>query len=162
DPEHPGWMRYTDYEMASRLSFLMRNSFPDTELFAAAARGDLSTKAGILAQVNRLMADEAPTEEMIKKLYQEYLDLPNLADVMFPTSMDPNGTMAASMESEVEDIVTRIGLRRPADMRTLFTTRSVAVNSDLAPLYDLAPVSSTTLQPAELPLDAPRAGILTT
>src|SRR5439155_13001234 len=36
DPEHPGWMRYTGYEMASRLSFLMRSSFPDPDLFAAA------------------------------------------------------------------------------------------------------------------------------
>jgi hypothetical protein len=161
DADHPGWMHYTDYEMASRISFLMRNSFPDAELFAAAARGDLTTKSGILAQVNRLMNDVSPTEQMIQKLYQEYLDLPLLADVAFPASMDPNGTMAKSMESEVEEVVSRIALRQPADMRTLFTTRSVAVNSDLAALYGLTPTSSTSLQPAELPADGPRAGILT-
>jgi hypothetical protein len=101
-----------------------------------------------------------PTEQMIKKFYQEYLDLPLLADVVFPASMDPNGTMAASMETEVEDVVTRVALRQPEDMRTLFTTRWVSVNAELAALYGLPPASS--FQPAEFPADAPRAGILTT
>ncbi len=162
DPDHAGWMRYTSYEMAARLSFLMRNSFPDKDLFAAAARGDLTTTAGILEQANRLLNDVAPTEQMIKRLYQEYLDLPLLADVVFPKAMDPKGTMAASMESEVEDLVTRVGLREPADMRTLFTTRTTAVNADLAALYGLPPAVGIALQPADLPTDGSRAGLLTT
>jgi len=140
----------------------LRNSFPDTELFAAAARGDLVTKDGILQQVNRLVGDTAPTEEMIQKLYSEYLDLPLLGDVVFPATMDPKGTMATSMQGELSEIVTRIALRQPADMRTLFTTRSVFANADLAPLYGLAPTASTALAPADLAADAPRAGILTT
>jgi hypothetical protein len=162
EPSHPGWLHYTGYEMASRLSFLLRNSFPDAELFAAAGRGELVTKDGILAQANRLLADAAPTQEMISQLYSEYLDLPLLGDVQFPMTMDPNHTIGVSMRNEVVDIVNRIALRQPDDMRTLFTTQTIAVNSELATLYGLTSSSATALQPAQLPADGPRAGILTT
>ena len=37
-PEHAGWLRYTGYEMASRLSFLLRNTSPDAEMIAAAGQ----------------------------------------------------------------------------------------------------------------------------
>jgi hypothetical protein len=162
EPSHPGWLHYTNYEMASRLSFLLRNSFPDKELFAAAARGELVTQEGILAQVNRLLADAGPTEEMISQLYSEYLDLPLLMDVQFPATMDPNKTIGASMQGEVVEIVNRVALRQPTDMRTLFTTQSTAVDANLASLYGLAPTTSTSLVAAQLPADGPRAGILTT
>src|SRR5260370_38003377 len=114
-PGPAGWVRSPSCEMASRLSVLLRNSFPDPELFAAAARGDLVTKDGILQQVNRLVADTAPTEEMIQKLYSEYLDLPLLADVAFPTTMDPKGTMATSRQGELSEIMSRVALRQPAE-----------------------------------------------
>src|SRR5262249_23483463 len=131
EPTHPGWLHYTNYEMASRLSFLLRNSFPDQALFDAAARGELVTKDGILAQPNPLLGASTPTEEMIAQFSSEYLDLPLLNDVMFPASMDPNKTIGTSMRNEVIDVVSRIGLRQPADMRTLFTTQTIAVNTDL-------------------------------
>jgi hypothetical protein len=162
DASKPGWLGYTGYEMASRLSFLLRNSFPDADLLAAAARGDLGTKEGVVAQATRLLDATGPTETMLRSLYSEYLDLPLLDQVKFPDAMDPNHTLAASMRSEVLEIVSRVGLREAGDMRTLFNTRNVAVNQDLASLYGLPPTTSTTLAPAMLGADAPRAGILTT
>jgi hypothetical protein len=162
DQAKPGWLRYTSYEMASRLSFLLRNSFPDADLFTAAASGSLATKDGVLAQATRLLDAAGPTEAMISSLYSEYLDLPLLDTVKFPEVMDPNHTLAASMQSEVLEIVNRVALRESGDMRTLFNTKNVAVNSDLAALYGLPATSSTTLSPATLAADAPRAGILTT
>lgn len=162
DAEKPGWRRYLGFEMASRLSFLLRNSFPDSELFAAAERGELTSKAGVVAQATRLLNDAAPTEAMMSALYSEYLDLPLLDEVAFPAAMDPNHTLGASMRSEVLDIVNRIALRESGDMRSLFTTQTVATNADLAGLYGLAPTTATVLSPALLAADAPRAGILTT
>jgi hypothetical protein len=162
DATQPGWLHYTGYEMASRLSFLLRNSFPDTELFAAASRGELIGKDGVVTQATRLLNDTGPTETMMSALYAEYLDLPLLDTVKFPDVMDPNHTLAASMRSEVLEIVNRIALRESGDMRTLFNTRTVAVNQDLASLYGLTPSASLTLSAAELGADSPRAGILTT
>jgi hypothetical protein len=99
---------------------------------------------------------------MLRALYSEYLDLPLLSEVTFPDGMDPSGTLGASMKEEVLEIVNRVALRESADMRTLFTTRTVAANQDLATLYGLPPLASATLLPAELPADGPRAGIMTT
>lgn len=162
DPEKPGWYRYLGHEMAARLSFLLRNSSPDSELLAAAERGELSNKAGVVAQATRLLAEALPTEAMMSALYSEYLDLPLLDEVKFPEAMDPAQTLAESMQREVLDIVNRIALRQSADMRTLFTTPSVASNRDLASLYGLPPSTAVELSPAQLAADAPRAGLLTT
>jgi hypothetical protein len=162
DAEKPGWKHYGGYEMAARLSFLLRNSLPDKELLAAAERGELIGKAGVLAQATRLLDDAAPTEAMLSALYSEYLDLPLLDEVKFPAELDPNHTLAASMRQEVLDIVNRIGLREGGDMRTLFTTRNVASNRDLAGLYGLPAATNLELMPAQLAEAGPRAGILTT
>ena len=42
---------------------------PDAELFAAAGRGDLTTKDGVIAQASRLLDDKVPTETMMSALY---------------------------------------------------------------------------------------------
>lgn len=162
EPSHAGWLHYTNYEMASRLSFLFRNTFPDAELFAAAAKGELVTKEGIAKQATRLLAAAGPTEQMLSQFYSEYFELPRLDDIQFPATMDPNHTLAASMRNEVLDIINRIALRQPTDMRTIFTTPTTAINADLARVYGLTSMSATVLQPADLPADGPRAGILTT
>jgi hypothetical protein len=162
DAEKPGWRRYGAYEMASRLSFLLRNSLPDSELFAAAASGELATLAGVQKQVTRLLDATEATETMLRALYAEYLDLPLLDKVEFPTSADPNKTLATSMKNEVLDLVSRIGLRESGDMRTLFNTRSTSVNTDLANLYGVSAPSGSSATPIELAADGPRAGILTT
>ena len=115
------WLRYTGYEMASRLSFLLRNTFPDAELFAAAASGELVTKTDPDASQSAC----SPMRAHARDDHAALLRVPRsslLLDVLFPATMDPNGTIGASMQSEVIDIVNRIALEQPADMRTLFTT----------------------------------------
>jgi hypothetical protein len=161
DSEKPGWLRYTGYEMAARLSFLLRNSTPDDELLAAAERGDLDSSEGVVAAAARLLDDRQATEEMLSELYAEYLELSLLDKVNFPTEMNPNGTIARAMRDEVLEIVKRVALRDSEDMRTIFTTRSFVPNGDLASLYGMsAPVKP--LSAAELPVDSPRGGLLTT
>ena len=81
---------------------------------------------------------------------------------MFPKTMDPNGTIGASMQNEVVGIVNHIALEQPADMRTVFTTPTTFVNQELATLYGLTAPSATAFGQAQLPATGPRAGILTT
>src|SRR5690606_31815872 len=45
------------HETASRLSYLLWESMPDAELFAAANAGELGSSAGILAQEQRMVQD---------------------------------------------------------------------------------------------------------
>jgi len=160
--ERAGWFRYTAYEMASRLSFLLRNSAPDLALLQAAASGALSTPEGVLAEAQRLLADSAPTRAMIDQLFREYLDVPLLDDVKFPVEMDPTGTIAVSMGQEVTSLVSRIALEEQGDMRTLFTTRGTVVDASLATLYGFPAPAAGTFSPVELSADGQRAGLLTT
>jgi hypothetical protein len=48
----------SDYALASRLSYFLWSSMPDRELLAAAARGELQTADGLLAQTRRMIKDE--------------------------------------------------------------------------------------------------------
>ena len=161
-PERPGWSRYTAFEMATRLSFLLRNSIPDAELLQAAATGVLSTPEGVLGQAQRLLADTAPTRNMIDSLFREYLDVPLLNDVEFPAEMDATGTLAVSMGQEVTSMVSRIALDEPGDMRTLFTTPKTVVDGPLAALYGMPAPAPGMFANVEFPADALRAGLLTT
>ena len=47
-----------DFELASRLSYFLWSSMPDSELFAVAAKGELQDPAMIETQVKRMLADE--------------------------------------------------------------------------------------------------------
>lgn len=54
-----------DFEVASRLSYFLYDSMPDTELFAAASAGELSTVAEVRAQVERMLKTEAATKQLV-------------------------------------------------------------------------------------------------
>ncbi len=56
DPARPGHWRLDAYALASRLSLLLWNSPPDSDLLAAAQRGELSTLAGRTRVVDRMLA----------------------------------------------------------------------------------------------------------
>ena len=47
----------TPWELATRLSYFLWDSMPDAELFAAAASGELTTRAGVERQARRMLAD---------------------------------------------------------------------------------------------------------
>ena len=55
DPDGRWDYRFSSWDMASRLSFFLWNTIPDDELLDAAERGDLTTDAGLRAQVERML-----------------------------------------------------------------------------------------------------------
>jgi hypothetical protein len=164
DPENPGRLRYTGYEMASRLSFLLWDSMPDDALFAAADRGDLDEVAGIRTEVERMLADER-ARTTIQSFFAQYLDLGRIDGVTRDPVAYPlfSLTMPDSMRAEVELLVDDLVFREHGDMRKIFSTQRTFVNSELAELYgvDAPGASPITFVPVELPPDGPRAGILT-
>ncbi|MAA79075.1 MAG: hypothetical protein CL916_07415 [Deltaproteobacteria bacterium] len=54
-----------DWEMASRLSYFLWDSMPDPTLFAAAAQGELRTKAQIETQALRMLSDPRARDTVI-------------------------------------------------------------------------------------------------
>lgn len=77
DTDGDGVVKVTDYEMASRLSFLFWASAPDILLLDAAEAGELSTVAQIEAQAQRLLQDPK-AERSLGAFHQQWLHLGEL------------------------------------------------------------------------------------
>jgi hypothetical protein len=158
-----GALRFTNYEMAARLSFLIWNSLPDQTLLDQATAGALATADGIRDAAARML-DAAAGREAVGNFAEEYLRLDRIATqakdpVLFP-AYGPN--LQTAMVRDMRDTWTSVLLDDNASAMDLFTTTKVIVNSDLAALYGLDPtgLTSTSFQARELPADGPRAGIL--
>ena len=138
DPEDPTIRRYTDWEMASRLSYFLWNTTPDTELLDAAGAGTLTTAAGLLHQVDRMLADPA-AEEGVRSLFSDMLSLYELEDI----SKDPEVFLFWSsdlIDSAHEETLLTIQSHvfdDQGDYRELFTTRRTYLNRTLAALYNV-------------------------
>lgn len=65
-------LNLTAYEMASRLSYLIVNTMPDTTLMQAAANGSLNTTTGYQNQVNRLFTQTAAKDSFRRFFYHMF------------------------------------------------------------------------------------------
>ena len=101
DPEHPGRLRYSGWEMASRLSYFLTNSMPDDALLAAAVSGELLTVEGIQAQALRLLKTR-PARDALAGFFVEHLDLNELDTLGKDRAAFPqfSPSLAASMRSD--------------------------------------------------------------
>lgn len=165
DPDDPSRLRFTGYELASRLSFLLWESIPDDELMAAAEDGALLDADGLEQQARRMMADPR-TRLSVQAFFGQYFDLARLDGVSRDPALYPDfsPTMAKSMRTEVELLMEDLIYRQDADIRQLFSTRRTFVNAELAELYGITPpdgASEISFAPADLPAGGPRAGMLT-
>lgn len=165
DPDDPSRRRYTGYELASRLSFLLWDSIPDETLLSAAEDGALLDADGLEQEARRMLADPR-ARASVQAFFSQYFDLARLDGVSRNVAQYPSfsPTMAASMRTEVELLVEDLVYRENADIRGLFSTRKTFVNTELAALYGVEPpqgASAISFAPVELPEDGPRRGMLT-
>ncbi|MCB9714940.1 MAG: DUF1592 domain-containing protein [Myxococcales bacterium] len=164
DPGDPTRLRFSAYEMASRLSFLLWNTTPDDELLDAAAAGELLDEASLLEHAERMLADPRASAAM-QEFFAQYFDLGRLDGVTRDVDAYPMyaSTLPRSMRTELQLLVDDFVFRRDADIRGIYGTRHTFVNEELAELYGVeAPgASPIAFVPVELPADGPRAGMLT-
>ncbi len=163
DPERPGRLRYTSYEMASRLSYLLWNGPPDAELLDAAERGELVSRDGLRRQSERLLAAPA-ARAALAGFFSEYFNLARLDSMTKDKALYPqfSPTLVGAMREEILRDVEDVLFAGSTDYRELFRRRSTFVNAELAALYGLpAPVGSGFAQ-LELPSTGKRGGLLGT
>lgn len=164
DPGDPSRLRYTGFEMASRISFLLWNAPPDDELLDAAENGELDIAERVESEARRLL-DSPRARESIQEFFAQYLDLGRLDGISRDPTLYPGFTpaLAEAMRTEAKLLVDDLVFRRDADMRELFSTRRTFVNTDLAKLYGVEAKGATKVAfvPVELPADGHRAGLLT-
>lgn len=161
DPADAERRRYTDWEMASRLSFLLWDSGPDEALLDAAAAGELTTDEGLRAQIQRLMSSER-ARVGVARFFGEWLELGGLDRLTKDPEVFPSitTTLGAEAREETLRLVEAAVFEWDMDIRELLTTRRTFVNRRLASLYEIpAPVTEGFAE-TEMPAHLGRRGIL--
>ncbi len=147
------------YEMASRLSYFLWGSMPDSALFDAAKQGALADSTQLATQAARLLAD-AKAKSFADSFGSQWLTLRSLDNVHPDAAVYPqfDDALRAAMREETMHLFTDIVAgQRP--LSELLTTRSGYVNDRLATHYGMTKPGSTSSVFAALP--AERVGLLT-
>ena len=149
-----GALRFSGYELASRLSFLIWNSLPDQTLMDQATSGMLGTADGIRTAATRMLNASAGRES-VGGFAEEYLRLDRIGTQAKDPALFPEyGTnLQAAMVRDIRDTWASLAFDDQASFYDLFTTTKVVVNADLARLYgiDATGLTSTTFQTRALP-----------
>jgi mono/diheme cytochrome c family protein len=93
--------RLSDLELASRLSFFLWKSIPDDELLGVAAKGQLSKRDVLSAQVRRMLADERSTR-FLNDFSGQWLEVRNLGSQQPALQFRFDPTLREAMARETE------------------------------------------------------------
>jgi hypothetical protein len=151
--------RISDRELASRLSFFLWSSIPDTQLLDLAAQNKLRTPAVLEQQVHRMLADPK-AEALTTNFAGQWLYLRNLKNMQpnseeFP-DFDDNLRQAFQREAELffESIV-----KEDRNVVDLMTANYTFLNERLAKHYGIPNVYGSHFRRVTLAEDA-RRGLL--
>ena len=126
-----------DWELATRLSFFLWSSAPDTELRALAAAGKLHEPAVLTAQMRRMVKD-AKTERLAREFGCQWLHVRDVATLdekserHFPTFVSLRGAMQEEAERFFADL-----FQQDRPVLSLIDADHVFVNGPLARHYGL-------------------------
>ncbi|MFO0727326.1 MAG: DUF1592 domain-containing protein [Myxococcota bacterium] len=160
DPDQAGRMRFTNEEMASRLSYFLTGDRPDDALLDAAEAGELTTSAGLTAAIDRLLAkDEA--RAAVRSFFSVMLALEGLDNFTRPAALYPafTPTLGAALKEETLRTLEDAVFDRDLDYRRVFDQRETFVNAELASFYGVPAPSGSGFQRVSLP-EGPRRGLL--
>lgn len=161
--------KLSNYEVASRLSFLIWNSVPDAALETAADAGELTTKEQIQAQATRMLGADFKDKvtPVIAAAHRLYANINETSSTSrwgktphdasrFPEYSDAQNAPAMA---EIDNFFAEVGYG--GQFADLFLSKVAFVNKDTAALYGLdAADYGDALERVELP-GTDRPGFLT-
>lgn len=149
-----------DYQLASRLSYLLWATLPDAELSALADRGTLHEPAILQAQVKRLLQDPR-SRALFDGFGAQWLGLGDLEGKTFDPAKFPlmTAAMRTAMYEEARLFFESI-VRENRRVVDFVASDYTFLNGTLAPLYGLEnTVTGSAMRRVQL-VDANRGGIL--
>ncbi len=144
---------------ANRLAYSLWDTMPDADLFAAAAKGELATRAGVEKQTRRMLADPK-AREALNEFVSQWLRFDRLVTATKDRRKYPLFTRetVSSMTEEATTFVSDL-VWNNHDFMTLFTANYGHVNQELARIYGVtAPAKEFDRVP--FPAGSERAGLL--
>ncbi len=156
-----GRLKYSDFEMASRLAATLWNSVPDDGLLDAAAAGSLATPEGVKAQAERLLADPK-AHRALRAFGDELFGVRHLEEATKDTTLFTtwNDSLKEAMREELALRLEDVVFTQKSDFLALYDSRTTFVNNDLARFYGLPEGSANGFFKAEFPPESHRAGLL--
>jgi hypothetical protein len=140
DPSEGDIVELTDYEIASRLSYLLWNTMPDAILFEAADAGLLRDPAEIEAQARRML-DTPKAREAVKNFHRQWLHLDEIEPVILASGKDPAiypefyDGLPLLWRTETETFLDHAVFEEDANLEFLFTAPYTMMNEELADFY---------------------------
>ncbi|KPK15190.1 MAG: hypothetical protein AMJ62_10105 [Myxococcales bacterium SG8_38] len=127
---------FTSWEMATKLSYMLWNTMPDAELFAAAEADALRSKEQIAAQASRMLEDDK-ARDLIRNFHTQWLLLTHIDSVSKDTSTYPSYRPALNSlwKEEIQTFTEHVILEGEGSLETLLTASYTFVNEDLASFY---------------------------
>jgi hypothetical protein len=159
----PAGQPLTGYEVASKLSFLLRNTMPDNALLDAAKAGSLNTVDGIGTQA-QAMLDAMPARTVFQRFHTELFGIDRYANIEKDTALFPrfNATLAADLRTADNQFFDHL-YEQNLGFKDLLLSQVAFVNQATAPLYGMT-ATGTNLRQVMLGADRPgfftRAGFL--
>ncbi len=155
----------TDYEMASRISYLLWGAPPDEQLMQAADRGELTSADAIKQHVVRMMSDPRAIERSVE-FVSDWLNLDSLdnlrpAPEKFP---DWNPQLAEDMKRETRAYFREIVWEQQRPLADLLNTPVAFVTPALATHYGFQNIPHSEnggLVRVDLSNEPGRGGLLT-
>ncbi len=135
DPQDPSVFRLDNYELASRLSYLLWNTTPDAALLGAAKAQMLTSPTGLRAETERLLAGPR-ARSGLGEFWFERLRLGTLPASPHPTTTFPafTATLPQSMQLETSAFIDHLVFDGDSDIRALFDSPTTLINDELATL----------------------------
>ena len=150
----------SDFELASRLSFLIWNSTPDAELLATAFEGRLSDPEQLEIEVDRMIAD-AKFEKGLRNFFMELFHLYKLDDVVKDPLVFTHASPDLYQSAKEETLLFLLhNVLEKEDYRDILTSQETFVDRRLAALYNIAAPSAEDFGEVTLSEAAGRRGLL--
>ncbi len=159
-PDRPGVRVFTDWEMASRLAYVLTDRPPDAILLDAAANGTLTTDSGLADQAERLLTTPY-ARQVLQDWFAETLEL----DAVHTMDKDPtlfpelDDDLRWAMEMELRHLFDWVVFDEPQPFNMLLTTNTTFVDRELGRLYGMQFSDDVTREVRFLDGDG-RGGIL--
>lgn len=149
----------TNYELASKVSYLIAGTMPDQTLFNKAADGSISTAATLKSEVTRLLAKPS-AKTTVDRFFLEWLKFDQFETFSnFPTAtlagISING-LPEAMTRDVTETINNVVFTQSGSFEDLMSTKtSYVYDNNLAQVYGISNPNGAAN------LGATRAGILT-
>ncbi len=156
-----GDVRLTNHSMAARLSYFLWNSAPDEELLRAARAGELHSREGLEAQVERMIASEN-LRQGSRAFYDDFLDLSRFSSLEKDRLIYPafNQAVAEDAHEQLMMFLDHHLIDNEAPYPSIFTAKETFLTRSLGMIYAVPVIPSEGWELVRFPEDDIRGGLL--